>query len=51
MTAEEALDEIEEIINGPIGDGADQAAVWYSKLCAVREVIEDYQDGADGVDS
>jgi hypothetical protein len=44
MNADEALDAVEAIINGPRGHGDDQAAVWYSKLCEVRQVIEDYRD-------
>lgn len=39
MTAEEALAAIQEIVNRPRGHGDLQAAVWYSKLCAIEDVL------------
>ncbi len=44
MTAEEVLDQIEAILDGPRGHGDDQAAVWFSKLCAIRDVVDDYRE-------
>lgn len=43
MTADEVIDRIEEIVTGgPLE--ADYKGAWYSKLCAIVNVIDDYRE-------
>lgn len=40
MTPEEALAAIKEIMGGPRGHGDAQVAVWYEKLRAIDDVVD-----------